>query len=48
MSNSEIAAHLYISVATAKADVARLLSKLHARDRVQLVIAYEAGLTSAS
>jgi DNA-binding NarL/FixJ family response regulator len=49
MSNSEIAAHLYISVATVKAHVARLLSKLHARDRVQLVIiAYEAGLVSAT
>jgi DNA-binding NarL/FixJ family response regulator len=47
MSNSEIAAHLHISIATAKAHVARLLSKLHARDRVQLVIvAYEAGLAS--
>lgn len=45
MSNREIAAGLSISVATAKAHVARLLSKLGARDRVQLVIAaYEAGL----
>jgi DNA-binding NarL/FixJ family response regulator len=35
----------FISVATAKAHVARLLTKLGARDRVQLVIvAYEAGL----
>ncbi|MFI1801119.1 response regulator [Streptomyces sp. NPDC020379] len=47
MSNSEIAAHLYISVATAKAHIARLLTKLEARDRVQLVItAYEAGLVT--
>lgn len=47
MSNSEIAAHLFISAATAKAHVARLLAKLSARDRVQLVIAaYEAGLVS--
>jgi DNA-binding NarL/FixJ family response regulator len=47
MSNSEIAAQLHISISTAKAHVARLLSKLHARDRVQLVIvAYEAGLVS--
>jgi DNA-binding NarL/FixJ family response regulator len=47
MSNAEIAAHLYISTATAKAHVARLLAKLAARDRVQLVIiAYEAGLVS--
>lgn len=47
MSNSEIAAHLHISVATAKAHVARLLTKLEARDRVQLVItAYETGLAT--
>jgi DNA-binding NarL/FixJ family response regulator len=45
MSNAEIAAALYISVGTAKTHVARLLAKLGARDRVQLVItAYEAGL----
>jgi DNA-binding NarL/FixJ family response regulator len=36
-----------ISAATAKAHVARLFSKLGARDRVHLVIAaYEAGLVS--
>ncbi|CNE06100.1 two component LuxR family transcriptional regulator [Mycobacterium tuberculosis] len=45
LSNQEIAEELYISVATAKAHVARLLAKLDARDRVQLVIiAYELGL----
>jgi DNA-binding NarL/FixJ family response regulator len=45
MSNAEIAQHLFISVATAKTHVARLLAKLAARDRVHLVIAaYEAGL----
>jgi DNA-binding NarL/FixJ family response regulator len=45
MSNSEIAAALYITVGTAKTHVARLLAKLGARDRVQLVItAYQAGL----
>ena len=45
MSNSEIAATLYITTGTAKTHVARLLAKLGARDRVQLVItAYEAGL----
>lgn len=49
MSNSEIAAHLFISPATAKTHVARLLTKLDARDRVHLVIAaYETGLVSPS
>ena len=49
MSNAEISAALYITVGTAKTHVARLLAKLGARDRVQLVItAYEAGLVSAS
>jgi DNA-binding NarL/FixJ family response regulator len=48
MSNAEIAA-LYITEGTAKTHVARLLAKLEAGDRVQLVItAYEAGLVSAS
>ncbi|HEY1820783.1 MAG TPA: response regulator transcription factor [Trebonia sp.] len=45
MSNGEIAHHLCISPATAKTHVAHLLTKLDARDRVQLVIiAYQAGL----
>jgi DNA-binding NarL/FixJ family response regulator len=49
LSNKEIADALFISAATAKAHVARLLTKLGARDRVQLVIAaYEAGLVSRS
>ncbi len=49
MSNGEIAAQLCVSMATAKAHVAHLLTKLGARDRVQLVIAaYEAGLVSPS
>ncbi|MBP0452793.1 response regulator transcription factor [Kitasatospora sp. RG8] len=48
-SNTEIADELFISVATAKSHVARLLSKLDARDRVQLVIiAYEAGLATTT
>ncbi|WP_371679868.1 response regulator [Streptomyces sp. NBC_01276] len=47
LSNTEIAEELFISVATAKAHVARLFGKLGARDRVQLVItAYEAGLVA--
>jgi DNA-binding NarL/FixJ family response regulator len=48
MSNAEIAAALYITAGTAKTHVARLLAKLGAKDRVQLVItAYETGLVSA-
>ena len=47
LSDGEIAAGLGISAATAKAHVARLLTKLGARDRVHLVItAYEARLVS--
>ncbi|MFB8270435.1 response regulator [Streptomyces sp. NPDC055955] len=47
-SNSEIADELHITVATTKSHVARLFTKLGARDRVQLVIiAYESGLVSA-
>ncbi|MGW7361374.1 response regulator [Streptomyces sp. NPDC054802] len=49
LSNTEVAEALFISVATAKTYVTRLLSKLGARDRVQLVIiAYETGLVSVS
>jgi len=49
MSNAEIADRLYISPATAKTHVAHLLTKLDARDRVQLVIiAYQAGLAAAA
>ncbi|MGN9763317.1 response regulator [Streptomyces sp. SD31] len=47
LSNAEIATRLHISMATAKAHVGRLLTKLDARDRVQLVImAYELGLVT--
>ncbi|MCT9930794.1 response regulator transcription factor [Planotetraspora sp. A-T 1434] len=48
-SNTEIAAELFVSVATVKTYVTRLLTKLDARDRVQLVIiAYDAGLAPGS
>jgi DNA-binding NarL/FixJ family response regulator len=47
MSNAEIASRLCISPATAKTHVAHLLTKLDARDRVQLVIiAFQAGLAA--
>jgi len=47
LSNGEIAERLCISPATAKTHVAHLLTKLDARDRVQLVIiAYQAGLAA--
>jgi DNA-binding NarL/FixJ family response regulator len=49
LSNSEIAERLHISLATSKTHVARLLAKLGARDRAQLVIvAYESGLIRPS
>jgi DNA-binding NarL/FixJ family response regulator len=47
-SNQEIAESLYVTPATTKTHVSRLLMKLGARDRAQLiVIAYETGLVSA-
>ena len=45
LSNAEIAAELFISLATVKAHITNILTKLDVRDRIQLVIlAYESGL----
>ena len=45
--NREIAEELYLSPLTVKTHVSRILTKLRARDRVQLVvIAYQAGIAS--
>lgn len=47
LSNDEIAATLVISPLTAKTHVNRAMTKLHARDRAQLVVfAYESGLVT--
>ena len=45
LSNTEIAENLFMSPATAKTHVSRILTKLDARDRAQLVmLAYETGV----
>jgi DNA-binding NarL/FixJ family response regulator len=47
LSNAELADRLYVSAATAKTHVSRILAKLQARDRAQLVmLAYESGLVT--
>ncbi|MCU1416956.1 MAG: DNA-binding response regulator [Schumannella sp.] len=47
LNNEEIGTSLYLSPLTAKTHVSRIMSKLLARDRVQLVVvAYESGLVS--
>ncbi|HLX50098.1 MAG TPA: response regulator transcription factor [Streptosporangiaceae bacterium] len=47
LSNDEIAARLFLSPLTAKTHVSRIMTKLNARDRAQLVVmAYESGLVT--
>jgi DNA-binding NarL/FixJ family response regulator len=48
-SNAELVETLHVSLATAKTHVSRILTKLGARDRTQLVIlAYESGLVTTA
>jgi DNA-binding NarL/FixJ family response regulator len=47
LSNEEIAGQLFVSPLTAKTHVSRIMTKLDARDRAQLVVmAYESGLVT--
>lgn len=47
LTNAEIGAELFLSPLTVKTHVSRIMAKLHARDRVRLVIiAYTAGLVA--
>jgi DNA-binding NarL/FixJ family response regulator len=47
LSNDEIAGRLFLSPLTSKTHVSRIMTKLDARDRAQLVvIAYESGLVT--
>ena len=49
LSNAELAETLRVSLPTAKTHVSRILTKLDARDRTQLVIlAYESGIVTAA
>lgn len=49
MSNEEIAEHMFLSPFTVRAHVQRSMTKLHARDRAQLVvIAYQTGLAKGT
>jgi DNA-binding NarL/FixJ family response regulator len=45
LTNAEIAARLWLSDATVKSHIARILAKLRLRDRIQVVVfAYETGI----